>query len=62
MTWQPLGWLTPATLQITISPAAPGRIRVNAHLEKLPDAEAREFMRERMRAALERVADAAVAT
>jgi hypothetical protein len=61
MTWQPHGWLSPATLQITLSPAAPGRTRVNAHLEKLPDAEAREFMRERMRAALERVTDEAVA-
>ncbi len=60
MTWQPDGWPAPATLQITLSPAAPGRTRMNAHLERLPDAECREAMRERMRAAMERVADAAV--
>jgi uncharacterized protein YndB with AHSA1/START domain len=59
MTWQPEGWPEPAMLQITLSPAAPARTRLNVHVEKLPDAETREAMRERMRAAMERVAAAA---
>ena len=59
LTWQPDDWAAPATLQITLTPAAPGKTRLNAHLEKLPDAEVREAMRERMRAAMEQVAAAA---
>jgi uncharacterized protein YndB with AHSA1/START domain len=59
MTWQPDDWPAPATLQITLTPAAPGKTRLNAHLEKLPDARVREAMRGLMRAAMERVAAAA---
>jgi uncharacterized protein YndB with AHSA1/START domain len=61
MTWQPDDWATPATLQVVLTPAAPGKTRLTAHLEKLPDAEVRAAMRERMRAAMDRVADAAAA-
>ncbi|MFD2093735.1 SRPBCC family protein [Blastococcus deserti] len=61
MTWQPEGWSEPATLQVALSPAAPGRTRVQAHLEHLPDVSVRETVRERLRAALERVARAAEA-
>ena len=59
MTWQPDDWPAPATLQVALTATAPGRTRLNAHLERLPDAESREVMRERMRAAMERVAKAA---
>jgi uncharacterized protein YndB with AHSA1/START domain len=61
MTWQPDDWPQPATLQVAVTATAPGRARLNAHLEKLPDAESREVMRERMRVAMERVAEAATA-
>lgn len=61
MTWQPADWPAPATLQIVVTPAAPGKTRLNAHLEKLPRADVREAMRERMRRAMDRVADAAAA-
>ena len=59
MTWQPDDWSAPATLQVALTATAPGRTRLNAHLERLPDAESREVMRERMRVAMERVAKAA---
>jgi uncharacterized protein YndB with AHSA1/START domain len=58
MTWQPAGWPTPVTLQLTLSESGSGNTAITAHLEKLPDAEARETMRKRWRAALERIADA----
>ena len=59
MTWQPEGFAAPATLQLTLSESASGKTAINAHLEKLPDAEAREAMRTRWREALERIAAAA---
>ncbi|WP_375758387.1 SRPBCC domain-containing protein [Corallococcus exercitus] len=46
MTWQPDGWTKPATLQLTLTPKAKGA-SLHVHMEKLPDAEAREAMRER---------------
>lgn len=58
MTWQPEGWPAPATLQLTLSASGSGRTVVGAHMEKLPDADAREAMRARWRAALERIAAA----
>ena len=59
MTWRPEGWAAPATLQVTLTATGSGRTAINADLEKLPDAEAREVMRARWRAALDRVAAAA---
>ena len=59
MTWQPEGWPAPATLQLTLSESRSGKTAVHAHLEKLPDADAREAMRKRWREALERIASAA---
>ena len=44
MTWQPEGWRKPATLQITLMPKARG-VSFHVHMEKLPDAKAREAMR-----------------
>jgi len=58
MTWQPDGWAAPATLQLTLLESGPGKTAIHVHLEKLPDAEARETMRERWREALERLAAA----
>jgi uncharacterized protein YndB with AHSA1/START domain len=58
MTWRPERWASPATLQITVTEAGPGKTSIGAHLEKLPDAEAREAMRARWRAALDRIAAA----
>ena len=59
MTWQPDGWAAPATLQLTVSETGSGKATLHAHLEKLPDANAREAMRAHWRAALERVTAAA---
>lgn len=55
MTWQPAAWERPATVQLTLSSTPSGKTAVGAHLEKLPDAEAREEMREHWRGALERI-------
>lgn len=46
MTWQPDGWTKPATLQLTVMPKAKGA-SLHVHMEKLPDAEVREAMRQR---------------
>lgn len=59
MTWHPDGWSTPATLQLTLTEAASGKTAVTAHLEKLPDADAREAMRSHWSEALERLVGAA---
>jgi uncharacterized protein YndB with AHSA1/START domain len=59
LTWQPQGWPAPAILQLTLSATSSGKTAVQAHLEKLPDAEAREAMRAHWREALERIAAAA---
>ena len=59
MTWQPEGWPAPATLQLTLSESASGKTAIHVHLEKLPDADARDAMRERWREALERLVAAA---
>lgn len=59
MTWRPEGWPAPATLQLTLTGKGSGRTAINADLEKLPDAEAREAARAHWRAALDRVAAAA---
>lgn len=45
MTWQPDDWRKPATLQLTLVPKARG-VSFHVHMEKLPDAKAREAMRE----------------
>jgi uncharacterized protein YndB with AHSA1/START domain len=58
MTWQPEGWPAPATLQLTLLQSGSGKTAINAHLEKLPDADAREAMRRRWREALERIVSA----
>ncbi|UOY02543.1 SRPBCC domain-containing protein [Blastococcus sp. PRF04-17] len=59
MSWQPEDWPTPATLQIALTPTAPGRTRLNASLENLPDVQTRDVLRARMHDAMERVALAA---
>jgi uncharacterized protein YndB with AHSA1/START domain len=59
MTWRPEGWAAPATLQFTLSESGSGKTAIHAHLEKLPDADAREAMRKRWREALERLAQSA---
>ncbi|MGH8935230.1 MAG: SRPBCC domain-containing protein [Acidimicrobiia bacterium] len=59
MTWQPQGWPAPATLQLTLLESGSGKTAIHAHLEKLPDADAREAMRQRWREALERIATTA---
>ena len=58
MTWQPPDWPAPATLQVTLSKTESGKTAITVHLEKLPDADAREAVRERWREALERIAAA----
>ena len=51
----PDGFAAPATVQLTVSRTDSGKTAVRAHVEKLADSETRERMRERWRAALERV-------
>ncbi|RKG52567.1 hypothetical protein D7X30_33730 [Corallococcus sp. AB011P] len=46
MTWETDGWKKPATLQLTVTPKTKGA-SLHVHMEKLPDADAREAMRER---------------
>ncbi len=58
MTWQPQDWSTPATLQLALSETGSEKTVIQAHMEKLPDADAREAMRTRLGAALERIAAA----
>lgn len=58
MTWRPEAWTAPATLQLAFTESRPGRTAITVHLERLPDADAREATRRRFRAALERVAEA----
>lgn len=55
MTWQPDGWRKPATLQLTLMPKARGA-SFHVHMEKLPDAKAREAMREHWSGVLEGLA------
>jgi uncharacterized protein YdhG (YjbR/CyaY superfamily)/uncharacterized protein YndB with AHSA1/START domain len=45
MTWQPDDWKKPATLQLTLVPKPRG-VSLHVHMDKLPDAKAREAMRE----------------
>jgi uncharacterized protein YndB with AHSA1/START domain len=59
MTWQPDGWEAPATLQIALTESGTGKTAIGAHLERLPDADAREAMRAHLREALEQIAAAA---
>ena len=59
MSWQPEEWSAPATLQLTLSETESGKTAIQADLEKLPDADAREAMRTRWREVLERIAAAA---
>jgi uncharacterized protein YndB with AHSA1/START domain len=59
LSWQPQEWSAPATLQLTLSESESGKTVIQAHLEKLPDADAREATRTRWREALERIAAAA---
>ena len=58
LTWQPDGWPSAATLQLTLAEAASGRTAITAHLERLPDASARAAMRTHWSEALERIAAA----
>jgi uncharacterized protein YdhG (YjbR/CyaY superfamily)/uncharacterized protein YndB with AHSA1/START domain len=55
MTWQPDGWKKPATLQLTLVPKARGAA-LHVHMEKLPDAKAREAMREHWSKVIEKLA------
>lgn len=59
LTWQPEGWQEPATIQLTLTETTSGKTAIGAHVEKLPDADAREAMREHWREALERIVAAA---
>jgi uncharacterized protein YndB with AHSA1/START domain len=59
MTWQPETWSAPATLQLTLTASGPKKAAIGAHLEKLPDADAREATRKQWREALERLVAAA---
>ncbi|MGW0518685.1 SRPBCC domain-containing protein [Crossiella sp. NPDC003009] len=53
-TWRRTGWDTPATVQVSL--LGEGKTVVHALVEKLPDAQSREWAREQWRIALERIA------
>jgi uncharacterized protein YndB with AHSA1/START domain len=59
LTWQPEGWPAAATLQLTLTESAAGKTALRAHLEKLPDEDARDAMRAHWGEVLERVSAAA---
>ena len=58
LTWRPDGWEAPAALQLTLTARRPDATTLAVHLEKLPDAGARERMRDHWRDVLRRVAGA----
>jgi uncharacterized protein YndB with AHSA1/START domain len=58
LTWQPDGWERPARLQVRLTDRGPERTTIGIHLEMLPDAEARDAMREHWRAVLDRIEQA----
>lgn len=53
--WQPPEWERPSTIQVRVLPRAGGRSAILFHQEGLPDAAAREAMRARWEAVLERL-------
>lgn len=55
LTWQPPGWSSASTVQITITPKD-DRCTVGFHQERLPDGDAREAMKARWRAVLAELA------
>jgi uncharacterized protein YndB with AHSA1/START domain len=59
LTWQPEGWPSAATLQLSLSESRSGKTVIRVDLEKLPDGDARETTRTRWREALEQI-DAAL--
>ncbi|MBN9686202.1 MULTISPECIES: DUF1801 domain-containing protein [unclassified Corallococcus] len=54
MTWETDGWKKPATLQLTVTPKTKGA-SLHVQMEKLPDTEVREAMRERWSKVLARI-------
>ncbi len=56
LTYQMPGWPAPATLQLRVMPTATGST-LAVHLEQLPDAAARDAMRDRWKDALEGLAE-----
>ena len=46
LTWQPGGWPKPSTIQVRVIPAG-NKTTIGFHQENLPDAKAREDMRQR---------------
>jgi len=59
MTWKPDCYDAPATLELMLLRSGSGKVAILAHMEKLPDADSREVMRTRWRAALDRLVAAA---
>jgi len=55
LTWQPRGWARPSVIQLRLLANA-GRTVVHFHHENLPDARAREAMREHWKKSLEGIA------
>ncbi|HEX2405499.1 MAG TPA: SRPBCC domain-containing protein, partial [Acidimicrobiia bacterium] len=55
MTWQPVGWVVPATVQVTLLESVSGKTAINVLLEKLADAEQREIAQAHWRSVLERI-------
>ncbi|MBP2471300.1 uncharacterized protein YndB with AHSA1/START domain [Crossiella equi] len=55
-TWHKTGWTTPATVLVTLS--GEGATAVRAQVDRLPDADSREWARQQWQVALERIAAA----
>ncbi len=47
MGFHPPGWDEPSTLQVRVNPGKSGKTALSFHHERLPDAHAREAMRQR---------------
>lgn len=58
LTWHPSGWDRPSTVQVTLTPKG-DRCTIGLHHERLPDLDARQSMRDRWRAALDRLQERA---
>jgi Activator of Hsp90 ATPase homolog 1-like protein len=55
MTWQPVGWEAPATVQVTLLESVSGKTAINVLIEKLADAEQRDLARAHWGSALEKI-------
>src|SRR5512133_734709 len=59
LTWQPLEWAKPSTIQVRVIPAG-DKTTISFHQENLPDAESRELMRQRWESVMSKIEEALI--